>query len=88
VLSWMKRRSGQGVRHVILHYHIFKNAGSTVRSILEQNFGPRFASVESEHPDDVVSHDALLRFLERQPTSVLSSEFELSVAKGVSKADT
>jgi hypothetical protein len=67
VLSWMKRRSGQGVRHVILHYHIFKNAGSTVRSILEQNFGPRFASVESEHPDDVVSHDGLLRFLERQP---------------------
>ncbi len=65
--SWIKHDSKRVRRHVILHYHIFKNAGTTVRSILEQNFGPRFASVESEHPDDVVSNEALLRFLQRRP---------------------
>jgi hypothetical protein len=67
VWRWIKRDRKNSRRHVILHYHIFKNAGSTVRSILEQNFGPRFASVESEHPDDSVSNDTLLRLLELRP---------------------
>ena len=32
------------MRLVILHYHIFKNAGSTIEDILDHSFGERFAS--------------------------------------------
>jgi hypothetical protein len=38
-------------RFLILHYHIFKNGGSTVASILEREFRDGFATVHG--PDDV-----------------------------------
>ena len=79
--SWTKRDSKKGPGHVIFHYHIFKNAGTTVRSILEQNFGPRFTALESEYPDDVVSNDALLRFLGYRPDIAAVSSHALRPPK-------
>jgi hypothetical protein len=38
-------------RFLIVHYHIFKNGGSTIASILEREFGTAFATVHG--PDDV-----------------------------------
>lgn len=38
------------IRHVIVHVHIFKNAGSTFDSILEKNFGQDFL----DHRDDQI----------------------------------
>ena len=38
-------------RFLIVHYHIFKNGGSTVASILEREFENNFATVHG--PDDV-----------------------------------
>lgn len=38
-------------RFLIIHYHIFKNGGSTVASILEREFHDHFATVHG--PDDV-----------------------------------
>jgi len=81
VLSWVKRRSGRGVRHVIVHYHIFKNAGTTLHSILERNFGSQFAAIESEHPDDVVSNESFLRFLEDHPDIAAVSSHNLRLPK-------
>ncbi len=37
---------GTGRRAVIIHYHLFKNAGTSVDAILRRNFGPRWASQE------------------------------------------
>ena len=65
MLPWMKRRSGQGVRHVILHYHVFKNAGSTIYSILERNFGRRLVSLDSGHFNRLLADDVLLAFLKK-----------------------
>jgi Sulfotransferase family len=67
VLSRIKRDSSAGPRHVILHYHIFKNAGSTIYSILERNFGRRLASLESGHFNATVANEGLLAFLEKHP---------------------
>ncbi len=50
-------------RQVILHYHIFKNAGTTVESILKNNFRARFASFDSDDYNSTVSNEALLEFL-------------------------
>jgi hypothetical protein len=38
-------------RFLIVHYHIFKNGGSTIASILEREFASHFATVHG--PDDV-----------------------------------
>lgn len=32
-------------RFVVVHYHFFKNAGSTIESILEREFGGEFATL-------------------------------------------
>ena len=54
-------------RFLIVHYHIFKNGGSTITSILEREFRNAFATVHG--PDDVsvvdeatfgIEHDAAL----------------------------
>jgi hypothetical protein len=52
---------------VILHYHIFKNAGTTIYSILERHFGSRLASLESGHFNSMLRNEAFLDFLQRRP---------------------
>jgi len=54
-------------RQVLVHYHVFKNAGSTLDSILEANFGDRFARLDGDRHDSNVCNDALIAFLERLP---------------------
>lgn len=39
-------------RTVVLHYHLFKNAGTSVDAILQRNFGDRWVSREFEHADN------------------------------------
>jgi len=50
-------------RHVIIHYHIFKNAGSTLAAALERNFGPTFASWDGNEFNAQISGAELLDFL-------------------------
>lgn len=33
-------------RHIVLHYHLFKNAGTSVDAILKRNFGARWVTAE------------------------------------------
>lgn len=55
------------MRFVILHYHIFKNAGSTIEDILDHSFGDRFGMLETPVPDGVVSTDSLLDYVKTRP---------------------
>lgn len=50
-------------RFVILHYHLFKNAGTTVSALLEKNFPGRFAFLHGERSDSSLTHQDLLHFL-------------------------
>jgi hypothetical protein len=54
------------VRCVLLHYHFFKNAGTTIEEILAQSFG-HFARLDNPDPDQPTSNGELLDFLERNP---------------------
>ena len=54
-------------RRVILHYHLFKNAGSSVDHVLATNFGGRWNTVEGEHPWSVLGADTLAEFIRRRP---------------------
>lgn len=53
------------MRHVIVHYHIFKNAGSTFASTLRRNFGPLYAEFEGMQPDSQLGAADLLEYLHR-----------------------
>jgi hypothetical protein len=56
------------MRHVIVHYHLFKNAGSTVDSILTANFpGDSHRHIEGEYPWSIVEPSTLLDLARSNP---------------------
>ena len=55
------------MRLVILHYHIFKNAGSTIENILDHSFGARFSRMERPDPAAVIRNSELLEYLDAHP---------------------
>ena len=58
---------GSATRFVILHYHIFKNAGMTIENILDRNFGERSCRFETSDRDEWIPNSELLSFLHRNP---------------------
>jgi hypothetical protein len=55
------------MRFVILHYHIFKNAGSTVEDILDHSFGDRFGRLDTPSDAGLIGNPELLRYLDDRP---------------------
>ncbi len=55
------------MRFVLLHYHVFKNAGSTIEDILDHSFGERFGTLETAAGDGLVSNQDLIRYLDERP---------------------
>src|SRR3954453_1717672 len=71
-------------RSVLVHYHIFKNAGSSVDFALVRSFGSGWASFEGRHAEDVQTSEQLRRFLEDRPEIVAEARIEdLEQAKAV-----
>jgi hypothetical protein len=56
------------MRLVILHYHIFKNAGSTIEDILDHSFGERFAKLDTAAGEGLISNPDLVRFFDARPS--------------------
>ncbi len=52
------------MRFVILHYHIFKNAGSTIEDILDHSFGDRFGRLETGVDGGLIANPELVQFLD------------------------
>jgi len=69
------------VRFVLLHYHFFKNAGSTIEEILAHSFFENYARLDTEHFDGVVTQEDLILFLDRHPgmKAVSSHQFRYPV---------
>lgn len=55
------------MRLVILHYHIFKNAGSTIEDILDHSFGERFAKLETPAHEGLISNPDQVRLFDARP---------------------
>ncbi len=53
------------MRSVILHYHIYKNAGMSIEETLDRNFGERFCRLDTDDPNGHVTNDDLLAYLNR-----------------------
>src|SRR5512141_2873477 len=54
-------------RFVLVHYHIFKNGGSTIEYVLERAFPGRFATVHGPSPDSVLTGEDLAAFIRANP---------------------
>ena len=55
------------MRLVILHYHLFKNAGSTIEDILDHSFGDRFGKLETEVDGGLISSGEVVQYLDARP---------------------
>ena len=71
-------------RRVVVHYHIFKNGGTTIESILEREFSGRFATLHGNGSDAVLDARDLLEFLRRHPGKLV----ELAALLGHESLDT
>lgn len=62
------------MRKVLVHYHLFKNAGSSVDFILESAYQDKWRNYDPGDPPHLVSGDMLLEYLkENQSLEALSS---------------
>ncbi len=56
-----------GMRLVLLHYHILKNGGSSIEEILRRSFCETFLTFDLPHRDAEIKPPDLLAFLDRYP---------------------
>ncbi|MEO5753703.1 MAG: hypothetical protein ABIR38_03250 [Chthoniobacterales bacterium] len=62
------RDSGQRSAPLLIHYHIFKNAGSSFEWALQEAFGHDYRSFDSPTPRGFISGDDLAEFALRHPS--------------------
>jgi hypothetical protein len=60
-------KQAAAVRFVLLHYHFFKNAGSTIEEILANTFFENYARLDTDHFDGALSQEDLISFLAGHP---------------------
>ena len=68
-------------RFVILHYHVFKNGGSTIEGILEREFGGGFATLHGPHASSTLDGRDLEHFLLENPGVTAVSSHHLRYPK-------
>lgn len=64
------------IRYVIIHYHIFKNAGATIDAVLKKNFADNWAEVEGRPQTYRLSSADLLGHIVENPHLVAVSSHE------------
>ena len=71
------------VRFVLLHYHFFKNAGTTIEEILAHSFFENYGRLDTQDFDGAVSQEDLVSYLQHQPgmKAVSSHQFRYPVPK-------
>lgn len=60
-------------RTVLIHYHIFKNAGTSVDRLLAESFGRRWHQFESDSPSSILKPDAVDAYARKHPKLVALS---------------
>jgi hypothetical protein len=68
-------------RFVLLHYHIFKNAGTTIEYALGRSFGKRFATLHGPDPNAILSGGDVAAFLASHPEIAAISSHHVKYPK-------
>jgi len=69
------------MRYVLIHYHIFKNAGTTVEFILDHSFGEHWTRFDGPDRNCTLTGQDLLAFLMRRPGVMALSSHHLRYPK-------
>ncbi len=69
--------SAPPTRHVIVHFHMFKNGGSTIEAILDREFGGRFATVHGSHANSALDDNDIAAFISAHPNVAALSSHHL-----------
>jgi hypothetical protein len=70
-------------RYVIVHYHIFKDAGSTIESILEREFPGGFATLHGPSDNATIDSTEVANFLRKNANLVALSSHHIRYPKPV-----
>ena len=65
-------------RPLLVHYHIFKNAGTSFEWTLEQALGTRFCPYDSTAPNQILSSADIIRCVKRRPEMEAVSSHQAS----------
>jgi len=65
------------MRFVLLHYHILKNAGSTIEEILHRNFREKFCRFDTPDRDGELKNAELVAYLEANPSVAAFSSHQI-----------
>jgi hypothetical protein len=77
----MTDQAGTSVRHIVLHYHIFRNGGHVIDRILEKNFCDRLVHLNCPQPDSTITNSDLLRSVREQQDVQAVSSYHLRPPK-------
>ena len=84
---WASRRIGSckarsttsgGTRPLLVHYHIFKNAGTSFEWTLEQALGRRFCTYDLAAPNQILSSADIIRYVKHRPETEAVSSHQAS----------
>src|SRR5579864_3218026 len=68
-------------RFVVVHYHIFKNGGSTIEAVLKREFIQQFATLHGAGDDATLDARHLAAFLRKYPKITALSSHHLRYPK-------
>ena len=69
------------MRKIIVHHHIFKNAGSSIDHSLRASFGERWGTVEGEFPWSTLSERKVVEFLNAYPNYCAISSHQARILR-------
>jgi hypothetical protein len=69
--------SAPPARHVMVHFHMFKNGGSTIEAILEREFRGRYATAHGSHASSSLDDQDIAAFLGTHPSVAALSSHHL-----------
>ena len=64
-------------RNVLLHYHIFKNAGTTFERVLDENYGGGHIKFDGPFSFSVIIQDQLSTIIQRHPNAMACSSHQI-----------
>lgn len=66
-------------RNVLLHYHIFKNAGTTFERVLNENYGDQHLSFDGPFSFSLINQDQLAAVIDHHPSHVAFSSHQINL---------
>jgi len=72
------------MRHVICHYHIYKNSGTTFDHLLARNFGDRHVAFDGPFPYFSIGQKELAKIIQRHRGAIAFSSHQVALPVPVS----